>query len=101
MNAKVKVILEKHNLTIHKDKLERDSFEYIIRDAVSEDVLEELLEVMLQANIMVPVDIVTACLCERYIPNWRNLNEEERRKKLLHANHTINKNQIAIFKTLL
>lgn len=101
MNAKVNAIIERHKNDLDKNGTCESDFENMVREAVKEDVLDEFLDFMLQeARIYVPVDVVTQCLCEHYIPNWSSLTADIREKKVLNILHTINNNQLTMFKVL-
>ena len=95
MNAKVKAIIEKYI-----NEIESEKFENIVRDAIKEGVLEDLLDVLNTAGLDVPVNVVTMCLCEHYVSNWNSLTREVRENKVRNITNAINKNQINIFKAM-
>ena len=95
MNAKVKAIIEKYI-----NEIESEKFENIVRDAIKEGVLEDLLDVLNTAELDVPVKVVTMCLCEHYVSNWNSLTKEVRENKVRNITNAINKNQINIFKAM-
>ena len=100
MNAKAKAIIEKHAKDLGDENCTNANFENMVRDAVKEDVLEELLNILLAGDLAVPQETVTKCLCERYVPNWSSLTSEAREKKLRSITHAINRSQIAMFKAM-
>ena len=95
MNAKVKAIIEKQI-----NEIESEKFENIVRDAIKEGVLEDLLDVLNTAGLDVPVKVVTMSLCEHYVSNWNSLTRELRENKVRNITNAINKNQIKIFKAM-
>ena len=95
MNAKVKAIIEKYI-----NEIESEKFENIVRDAIKEGVLDELLDILFQSKVDISADTMTKCLCACYIPNWNSLSAEAREKKVRSITHAINKSQIAIFKAM-
>ena len=100
MNAKVKEIVERHEKDLGDENCTNANFEHMIRDAVKEDVLEDLLDVLNTVGLDVPVKVVTMCLCEHYVSNWNSLTREVRENKVRNITNAINKNQINIFKAM-
>lgn len=97
---KVKAIMERHEKDLDKNGVGKADFENMIRDAIKENLLDDFLNVMFASNISIPSEVITKCLCERYIPNWNSLSVEAREKKVRSITHAINKSQIAIFKAM-
>ena len=97
MNAKIKAIIEKHEKDLGDENCTNAKFENMIRDAIKEDVLEELLDELTAVELDVPVNVVTMCLCEYY---WNSLTKEVRENKVRNITNAINKNQINIFKAM-
>jgi hypothetical protein len=52
MNAKVKAIIEKHEADLGRLPGEKDNFDNMIYDAIKENVLEEFLNTLKEAGII-------------------------------------------------
>ena len=52
MNAKVKAIIERHEADLGRLPGEKDNFENMIYDAIEENVLEEFLNTLKEAGII-------------------------------------------------
>ena len=52
MNAKVKAIIEKHEADLGRLPREKDNFDNMLYDAVKENVLEEFLNTLKEAGII-------------------------------------------------
>ena len=98
---KVKAIIERHEKDLDKNGVGKADFENMIRDAIKENLLDDFLNVMFASNISIPSEVITKCLCERYIPKWTSLTQAEREKKICNITLAINKYQIAIFKAII
>lgn len=95
MNTTVKSIIERHKDDLDKNGIGKPKFENIIRDALKENVLDDVLDIFYAADITIPPEVVTKQLCEFYIAPIATTPEE--RDKI---NYLINKNQTAIIKAL-
>ena len=95
MNATTKAIIEKYGAELKKNGLGDNQIENIVRDAIKENVLDDVLDSFYVANIDIPPQIVTKQLCDFYIT--KIATSPEGRYKI---NYLINKNQIAIIKAL-
>ena len=94
MNAKLQAIVEKH-----KDDLNTNNFENIVRDAIKEGVLDELLDDFYKVDITISPEIVTKQLYDFYIMRVVK-TDEERARYMRKINYLINKHQTVIVKTL-
>ena len=59
-----------------------------------------MLDIFFESGISVPPEQLTSALREYYIRKRIDISGEERAQKELRAQYLINKNQIAVFKTL-
>ena len=94
MNPKVKALIEKY-IT----EMEAEKFENIVRDAIVDNILDELLDVLYKADITISPEIVTKQLYDFYIMRLIKDSEERLRYKR-KINYLINKHQNVIVKTL-
>lgn len=94
MNAKVKAIIEKYI-----NEIESEKFENIVRDAIKEGVLDELLDDFYKVDITISPEIVTKQLYDFYIMRVVK-TDEERARYMRKINYLINKHQTVIVKTL-
>lgn len=67
MNAKVKAIIERHEKDLGRNPWEKSNFENMIHDAIKEDVLDEFLNTLKEAGIILENDVLIRILeeCER------------------------------------
>lgn len=99
MNTTTKAIIERHKDDLDKHGAGKADFENIVRDAIKENVLDDLLDVFDAADMTVPPEVVTKQLYDFYIaPAVKT--DEERARYLQKINYLINKHQIVIVKTL-
>ena len=75
MNAKVKSIIEKHEKDLAKNVGEKDNFENMIHDAIQENVVDEFLNTLREAGIILVNDDIN-----------RIVEEYERKRILIEAN---------------
>ena len=99
MNAKVKAIIERHAKDLGRLPGEKDNFENIVRDAIKENVLDDILDIFYAANITIPPEVVTKQLYDFYIVRVVK-TDEERARYMRKINYLINKHQNVIVKTL-
>lgn len=95
MNTTAIAIIEKHKDDLDKNGIGKHDFENIVRDAIKENVLDDVLDIFYAADITIPPEAVTKQLCDFYITQIAT--SPEGRDKI---NYLINKNQIAIIKAL-
>ena len=75
MNAKVKAIIERHKNDLGRAPGEKDNFENMIYDAIKENVLDEFLGTLKEAEIILDNDYVN-----------RIIEESERKRMLIEVN---------------
>ena len=95
MTAITKAIIEKYGAELNKNGLGDNEIENIVRDAIKENVLDDVLDIFYAADITIPPEVVTKQICDFYIT--KIATSSEGRDKI---NYLINKNQIAIIKAL-
>ena len=101
MNTKAKAIIERHKDDLDKNGTGKSDFENIIRDAIKENVLDDVLDIFYAADITIPPEIVTKQLYDFYIYIMRVVKtDEERARYMRKINYLINKHQNVIVKTL-
>lgn len=83
----------------HANDLDIPKYDNIVRDAIREDVLDELLDTFYKGNITIPPEVVTKQLYDFYITRVVK-TEEERARYMKKINYLINKHQNVILKTL-
>ena len=79
MNAKAKAIIERHAKDLRRLPGEKDNFENIVRDAIKENVLDDILDIFYAANITIPPEVVTKQLYDFYIVRVVKTDEERAR----------------------
>lgn len=93
-SLKLKTIIESH-----ANDLDIPKYDNIVRDAIREDVLDELLDTFYKADTTIPPEVVTKQLYDFYIARVVK-TEEERARYMRKINYLINKHQNVIVKTL-
>ena len=66
MNTIAKAIIEKHKDDLDKNGIGKPEFENIIRDALKENVLCDILDIFYTADIPIPSEFVTKQICDFY-----------------------------------
>ena len=94
VSPKLKSIIESHD-----EDLDTNKYDNIVRDAIREDVLDELLDAFYKIDITIPPEVVTKQLYEFYIKRVVT-TEEDRKRYMRKINYLINKHQNVIVKTL-
>ena len=94
VSQKLKSIIESHD-----QDLDTNKYDNIVRDAIREDVLDELLDAFYKIDITIPPEVVTKQLYEFYIKRVVT-TEEDRKRYMRKINYLINKHQNVIVKTL-
>ena len=94
MNATLKAIIEKHQTDLDTDK-----FDNFVRDAIKENVLDELLDSFYVAGITIPPEIVTEQLFDFYIA--QNIQDKNECLRYLgKIKYLINKQQALMVKNI-
>ncbi len=89
----------KNILEAHISDLGNHKFDNIVRKAIEENILDELLDVFYRMDISIPPDIVTRELYNFYIPRVvKTAKERNRYRRKIY--YLINKHQNVIVKTL-
>ena len=99
MNTTAKAIIERHKNDLDKIDTDKSGFENIVRDAIKENVLDDVLDIFYAADITIPPDVVTKQLYDFYIVRVVK-TDEERARYVRKINYLINKHQNVIVKTL-
>ncbi len=94
VSPKLKSIIESHD-----EDLDTQKYDNIVRDAIREDVLDELLDTFYRIDITISPEVVTKQLYDFYIKRVVK-TEEERARYMRKINYLINKHQNVIVKTL-
>ena len=94
MHPKVRAIIEKHI-----DSIEKLECTAAVEEALKEQVLDELIDVLHSVGLNVPPETVTKCLYEFYFPQAAH-SAEERERCRLKLEYLINKHQIIIAKNM-
>ena len=81
------------------DELDEHKFDSLVRDALREGILDELLDEFYRIDITIPPEVVTEQLHEFYVKKVVK-SEAERERYLRKINYLINKHQVVIVKTL-
>ena len=86
-------------LEAHLSDLNNYKFDNIVRKAIVENILDELLDVFYRMEISIPPDVVTKELYNFYIPRVvKTAKERDRYRRKIY--YLINKHQNVIVKTL-
>ena len=99
MNTTAKAIIERHKDDLDKIDTDKSGFENIVRDAIKENVLDDVLDIFYAADITIPPEVVTKQLYDFYIVRVVK-TDEERARYMQKINYLINKHQNVIVKTL-
>ena len=99
MTAITKAIIEKYGAELNKNGLGDNEIENIVRDAIKENVLDDVLDIFYAVDITIPPEIVTKQLYDFYIMRVVK-TDEERARYMRKINYLINKHQNVIVKTL-
>ena len=99
MTATTKAIIEKYGAELNKNGLGDNQIENIVRDAIKENVLDDVLDSFYAANIDIPPEVVAKQLCDFYIAKIAT-TDDERAQHVLKFHYLINIYQKRIIKSL-
>lgn len=94
MNTKLQKIIKRYT-----DDFNANKFENIVREAIKDDVLDELLDICYGLDIPISPEIVTEQLYDFYITRVVK-TEDERARYRKKMNYLINKHQVVVVKTM-
>ena len=90
----LKAIVERHAADLDVPK-----YDNIVREAICEQILDELLDTFYKVDITIPSEIVTKELFDYYV-SAHVKTEEERERCRQKIHYLINKHQSVIIRTL-
>ena len=99
MNTTAKEIIERYADDLDKNGAGKGEFENIVREAIKENVLDDVLDIFYASDITIPPEVVTKQLYDFYIVRVVK-TDEERARYMQKINYLINKHQNVIVKTL-
>ena len=94
ISPKLKAIIKNHD-----EDLGAQKYDNLVRDALRDGILDELLDAFYRIDITIPPEVVTKQLYEFYIKKVVK-TEAERTRYRRKINYLINKHQVVIVKTL-
>ena len=75
MNAKIKAIIERHEADLGRLPGEKDNFDNMLYDAVKENVLEEFLNTLKEAGIILANEDIDKIVKKRILIETNNARE--------------------------
>ncbi len=79
--------------------VEKEDYDTLIREAISENLLDEFLDLYFDAGEDIPVELVYKHLCNYYIQKKAVLSATEKDKVNRKIQYIINKHQKVVFQT--